>query len=315
MKKALGLFLVLVIGGFVVYQYAAAPDSEVVVPNENEKNAPSPLNATYIIENQAITLKDGKFVESDAVYTEIFGVSTKGDLNGDGIDDYALIIMQDFGGSGTFSYAALAFVDAQNNIKGTNVVFLGDRIAPQTVEIKDGRAVFNFADRKPNEPMSAQPSIGKSVWIQYDKVTGEISEANILSQAQARVIAEKICIKGAETLGAGTYNEITKTWWYDANLNATKEGCNPACVVSEETKEAEINWRCTGLITKPDLFQIADECVARQGKWSSQYNECEISVKKWCEEKGGVFNECASACRHDPNAQACILLCVPVCQF
>jgi len=72
-----------------------------------------------------------------------------------------------------------------------------------------------------------------------------------LSEAEAQAIAEQSCIKGGEALSAGSYNEMTKTWWFDANLNATREGCNPACVVSEETKTAEINWRCTGLKT-PD---------------------------------------------------------------
>jgi len=69
-----------------------------------------------------------------------------------------------------------------------------------------------------------------------------------LSEAEARVIAEKACIKGGEALSAGIYNANTKTWWFDANLNATRPGCNPACVVDEATKIAEINWRCTGLI-------------------------------------------------------------------
>jgi len=71
---------------------------------------------------------------------------------------------------------------------------------------------------------------------------------SLFSETEARVIAEKSCIKGGETLVGGVYNENSKTWWYDANLNSTREGCNPACVVSEETKTAEINWRCTGLI-------------------------------------------------------------------
>jgi len=74
------------------------------------------------------------------------------------------------------------------------------------------------------------------------------AKASALSEAEARVIAEKFCIKGGEALSAGTYNEITKTWWFDANLNATQPGCNPACVVNEATKTADINWRCTGLI-------------------------------------------------------------------
>lgn len=71
---------------------------------------------------------------------------------------------------------------------------------------------------------------------------------SVLSEAEARTIAEDSCIKGGETLAAGMYNENTETWWFDANLNSTPEGCNPACVVSEQTQTAEINWRCTGLI-------------------------------------------------------------------
>lgn len=74
-----------------------------------------------------------------------------------------------------------------------------------------------------------------------------------MTQAEARVIAEQTCIKGGESLVPGTYNAGTKTWWFDANLNATKEGCNPACVVSEDTKTAEINWRCTGLLNENDI--------------------------------------------------------------
>lgn len=71
---------------------------------------------------------------------------------------------------------------------------------------------------------------------------------SLMSEAEAKAIAEKSCIKGGEALGMGTYNSNSKTWWYDANLNATRPGCSPACVVNEQTKTAEINWRCTGLI-------------------------------------------------------------------
>lgn len=77
---------------------------------------------------------------------------------------------------------------------------------------------------------------------------GDKAVSSLITEAEARKIAEKTCIKGGESLTPGYYNGNTKTWWFDANLNAVKEGCNPACVVSEETKTAEINWRCTGLI-------------------------------------------------------------------
>jgi len=71
-----------------------------------------------------------------------------------------------------------------------------------------------------------------------------------LTYQEAEQIAEATCIKGAESLTEGIYNVGTRTWWFDANLNATRAGCNPACVVSEETKTAEINWRCTGLLNE-----------------------------------------------------------------
>ncbi|MDD3711132.1 MAG: hypothetical protein PHP37_00805, partial [Patescibacteria group bacterium] len=68
-----------------------------------------------------------------------------------------------------------------------------------------------------------------------------------LTESEARVIAESVCIKEGESLGSGYYNENSKTWWFDAVLNSSPAGCNPACVVFTETEMAEINWRCTGL--------------------------------------------------------------------
>jgi hypothetical protein len=219
-------------------------------------------NMTYIVSGEIFVLKNGK-----AENTDISGSATKnilmtfgepviGDLNGDTIPDAAVLLENNPGGSGSFFYAVLVLSDG-NTFKPTNTMLLGDRIAPQTVEIQNGQAIYNFAERKAGEPFTTQPSIGKSVWVYYDKKTGEIGElvknfegesAISLTKEQAQIIAEKTCIKGGEALGLGTHNKGTQTWWFDANLNATKSGCNPACVVDEKTETAEINWRCTGLI-------------------------------------------------------------------
>jgi len=74
-----------------------------------------------------------------------------------------------------------------------------------------------------------------------------VSEEPFLLEGEARQVAESECIKGGETIGPGYYNEYSKTWWFDANLNNAKEGCSPACVVHLDGAW-EINWRCTGLI-------------------------------------------------------------------
>ncbi len=54
------------------------------------------------------------------------------------------------------------------------------------------------------------------------------------------------CKEQGNLLDSYICNEITGTWWIE--LETEKEGCNPACVVDVETKEAVINWRCTGLL-------------------------------------------------------------------
>ncbi|MFC1774966.1 hypothetical protein ACFLZN_01475 [Nanoarchaeota archaeon] len=56
-------------------------------------------------------------------------------------------------------------------------------------------------------------------------------------------------------------------------------------------------------------------CEANNGKWLSEYKECVDTSKEACEAMEGTWNECASACRHDPGAEFCVMMCVPVCSF
>jgi len=103
---------------------------------------------------------------------------------------------------------------------------------------------------------STSRTIGKSV-----------NTVKTFGEAEARIIAEHSCIKGGEALKSGSYNSETKTWWFDANLNATRPGCNPACVVDAMTKNAEINWRCTGLIPPQAPAFILNKTVTDNTQW------------------------------------------------
>ena len=133
-----------------------------------------------------------------------------------------------------------------------------------------------------------------------------------LSEEQAKAIAESNCIKGGEALGPGTYNEITGTWWFDANLNATRPGCNPACVVSKETRTAEINWRCTGAIPPNPGAAITNfkECVAA-GNPILKRNpaQCVANGETFMEETGQIMT-CLTDSR---NVEACAQVFDPVC--
>ena len=67
--------------------------------------------------------------------------------------------------------------------------------------------------------------------------------------------------------------------------------------------------------TNPAPDRARKACIDAEGKWLQEYNECEGLNQKSCEELGGSFEECASACRHDPKAELCIAVCVNVCKF
>jgi len=131
-------------------------------------------NATYVIEGQPVTLVNGHSEvpaapgSASKVLTDYFGNDATGDLNGDGLPDVAFILTQNSGGSGTFYYVVAALRSSAGTYTGTNAVLLGDRIAPQTTEIKGGEVIVNYADRKPGEPMTAQPSVGVSKYLKVE---------------------------------------------------------------------------------------------------------------------------------------------------
>ncbi len=139
-------------------------------------------NMTYNIGNQSYSLVNGKVEKEIAPgsaskeIVSIFGEPVYGDLNGDGLRDAAVLLTQESGGSGMFYYAVLVIGNNDYKYKATNAMLLGDRIAPQTVEIHDGRAVYNYAERRVGESFTIKPSVGKSVWVYLDTTKNEIGE-------------------------------------------------------------------------------------------------------------------------------------------
>lgn len=126
-------------------------------------------SVTYTIDGKPVTLINGKS-ETDIpsstskIITQYFGNAATGDLDGDDQPDVAFLITQTTGGSGTYYYVVVTRALGKEWV-GTNAVLLGDRVAPQTTEIKNGRLIVNYADRGPGEPMTVQPSVGKSMYL------------------------------------------------------------------------------------------------------------------------------------------------------
>lgn len=132
--------------------------------------AVDPLNATYSIEGDTIRLLDGRSEIATTPHsaitkkTAVYGKTVYGDLNGDGNDDAAILLIHDPGGSGTFFYVAGA-LNIDGKFQGTNAVLLGDRITPRDLQIQNGLLITKYADRHPGEPMAATPSVHTSQYL------------------------------------------------------------------------------------------------------------------------------------------------------
>lgn len=133
-------------------------------------------DATFIIGDQQVTLKNGKSEMPAApgsigmISTEYFGNDVIRDFNGDGVPDRAFLVAQSTGGTGVFYYVVAIVSSPKGNI-GSEGYFLGDRIAPQTTELDGNIIVVNYADRKPTDSFTTPPSVGKTVRLILDPKT------------------------------------------------------------------------------------------------------------------------------------------------
>jgi len=151
----------------------------------NEKQAhtsKSFKDAEYRIAGKSIILENGlSEVEAapgsaSKVTTRYFGNELYKDLNDDGKEDVVFLLTQTTGGSGTFYYVVGALA-TDDGYLGSEGVFLGDRIAPQTIQSDSGKSVVvTYADRKSGEDFSVAPSVGKSIKLILDPVARQFGE-------------------------------------------------------------------------------------------------------------------------------------------
>ena len=171
--------VVIVAAGLFAFRLRTSSQTQVATEADSK-------NIQYVIDGTPVKLINGVASTEAApgsasmITTKYFGNEIKVDLNGDGQEDVAFIITQTTGGSGTFYYAVAALSTTHGYV-GSEAYLLGDRIAPQSTNISSSDPmviVFNYADRAPGEPMTAQPSVGKSAFLKLDTTTLKFTEVS-----------------------------------------------------------------------------------------------------------------------------------------
>ncbi len=183
---------------------------------------------TFTISGEPVTLVDGVSVtpvapgSASVLTVRYFGNELAHDIDGDGDLDMVFLVTDDGGGSGTFFYVVGAIKEA-DGYRGTQAMFLGDRIAPQSTDAGPGtQVVVNYADRAPGEPMSAQPSVGKSMYILYNSESndfGEVvqnfeGESNLPANDKANVINVTSPQPSATVTNPITVSGQARGMWY-----------------------------------------------------------------------------------------------------
>jgi len=124
-------------------------------------NAEFPVDG---LSTPAARLKDGVFEEPAAPGSasknrvELRSERALGDLDGDGDEDAAVILLVSRGGSGTFVYLA-SVINEKDVPKASAAFLLGDRVTVTDMSIKAGTLSVGMLVRKPGEPMSAAPTV------------------------------------------------------------------------------------------------------------------------------------------------------------
>ncbi len=153
-KIAVAIVIVAVIGVSTYFIFRTAGSE----PSTPTAIAFDPLMASYTIESIPVRFGTLRTVTATTQFDtttkkiewtlDRFNEPVSGDLNGDGKLDAAMIVTaHEFQTSGVFYYV-VASINAPNGAIGTNAIALGDRIAPQTLEIKDGLIIANYGERR-----------------------------------------------------------------------------------------------------------------------------------------------------------------------
>jgi len=114
-------------------------------------------NAEYLsdyAEAGRVALTDGRYEDPEAEITValVDSLVAYGDLTGDGMDEAALVLATNMGGSGVFLDLAVV-ADRHGVPTNVAVIDLGDRIRVESMEIRDRQVVLDMIVHGPGDPM------------------------------------------------------------------------------------------------------------------------------------------------------------------
>lgn len=141
----------------------------------------SPDYATYSVDGKLIKLSGNYYndaYDGNSFSNQIWGVRAGGDLNDDGFDDVAMILLQSIGNHKIYYLIVSLFDPQENKYLGTNAIYLGEKIVLDKIKIDHGEIIVKYFDRSQGELKFSQP---KNLKILKAKIENENSLVKVLA--------------------------------------------------------------------------------------------------------------------------------------
>ena len=202
-----------------------------------------------------VTLENGQVTdETNRLFVSLTGYVAYGDLTGDGVDEAAVVLVTNSGGTGNF-YDLAVLVDDNGTLTNVATTLLGDRIALHDLAIVDGQISVDLTTQGPGDAACCPTlPVQRRYTLDGDTLTMSAEETKT-STATAGVFAPDADATVA-TLNLGGAN-----FWLDPMLVSLHGGAVTGPAVRANT----LGQGCAGTIDeRPDvvLNWSADEAVA-----------------------------------------------------
>ncbi len=172
----------------------------------------------------------------------------------------------------------------------------------QTVQFGDLQITLNEVVQDSRCPVDAECIEGGAINTNITLSVGDVTEQIFYSSDSVPLVFEGYSLGIVNILPPRNSTETIEPGQYIVDFSL--ESLYPATeVIPSETP------------SQKEISPVGYACINAGGQWSPEFSECLGISGTVCGEIGGTWNECASACRNNPDAEVCTMQCVQVCEL
>jgi len=206
-KKLLIVFIIIALVLGVVAAFMLSKENSPQTNEFEEEIDTGPMYATYIIEGQEVTLVNGFKKEQVPGFattrtTQVFEGPFWGDVDADQDNDGVLIIAQTMEWGAPSYYLVLALREG-DTYQGSEALFLGDRIDPQVLDIKNGVIAIRYSDGSEETQVTQEIT-----YVKYENGTLQDAKVFVETPQTGAAIHSPLVVKGW----------ARGTWFFEASF-------------------------------------------------------------------------------------------------